>query len=333
MSTSSDKKESNEECQICLLCKPLLRTSCGHEACQDCLERTLTISTSPTDYDSSNPLSHEEFEETLVTSCPTKGRCPFCRKIIDLFQLSSVCGNAGDDSVFKPIKDFTESGLRGLVFQDKNSEITVKFPSMEDKMPSITINKEESLREIEFSECYLHDKRNIFSGTILFPSQDIQPKLSHETSRNIRENNYEVVMHFSSDYRYISHGAIIKHQHCKSFPLDGVWTVRWERPSGEDGLVSNLPSQRIEVAKNSFSLNDETYHISFSDRITFKWENHGGIAHILEKGVDMKSKPDGPEIGELIEWSVDCPEYARIVWVSSIYLNFSHLHTSLYNLD
>jgi len=34
----------------------------------------------------------------------------------------------------------------------------------------------------------------------------------------------------------------------------------------------------------------------------------------VESGVDLASKPDGPDIGETIVWTVDDSEYDRITW-------------------
>ncbi len=67
---------------------------------------------------------------------------------------------------------------------------------------------------------------------------------------NDDENNekWECIMQFSSDFRFVSHGAIIKRpavaadqneeNYFKQFPLSGRWTVRWQR-SDQKGVDRN----------------------------------------------------------------------------------------------
>eukprot|EP00553_Chaetoceros_curvisetus_P013290 CAMPEP_0204638702 /NCGR_PEP_ID=MMETSP0717-20131115/40180_1 /ASSEMBLY_ACC=CAM_ASM_000666 /TAXON_ID=230516 /ORGANISM="Chaetoceros curvisetus" /LENGTH=187 /DNA_ID=CAMNT_0051658553 /DNA_START=34 /DNA_END=594 /DNA_ORIENTATION=+ len=72
---------------------------CGHQACLSCLERIfLTTSLRPSDAmnsrrrlgqgaDSDENGEKEFLEDCIISSCPTRGRCPFCRTSMSLFDL------------------------------------------------------------------------------------------------------------------------------------------------------------------------------------------------------------------------------------------------------
>ena len=136
---------------------------------------------------------------------------------------------------------------------------------------------------------------------------------------------WEWIMQFSSDYRFCTHGAIIKRttttdteNTLTQHPLAGKWVVRWQR-TGEQGVDRNsLKSARFRVCGNSFSLFGITYHLQLGneeeDRVHFAWSLSPNIVQVAESGVDLKRKPSGPDIGDTIVWTVNDPGFFRIFW-------------------
>jgi len=94
-----------------------LKSPCGHVACSTCMERLL-LSTEPlhdflrrryltNDRDDTNPsLVYEQAMDDIVSSCPSKGRCPICRENIDLFDLQPIitCNTSEVDGGLVPCR-------------------------------------------------------------------------------------------------------------------------------------------------------------------------------------------------------------------------------------
>jgi hypothetical protein len=147
----------------------------------------------------------------------------------------------------------------------------------------------------------------------------------------IRER-WEWILQFASDYRYIAHGSIIKRPVEDSdmdssnnqilYPLAGSWVVRWQR-SDQRGVDRNsLEAARINVYGNSFYFQGFLYHLNLGGeqeeekRVHFLWPSYvGGCRQVAESGIDLRSSPHGPDIGETIVWSVNNPRFFRIFWV------------------
>ncbi len=413
------------ECQICLVEKPLMTMPCGHQACLSCLERIfLTTSLRPADAmnsrrrlgqgtDSDENGEKEFLEDCIISSCPTRGRCPFCRTSMSLFDLrghghehemvssswasalvssssSSLTNHAGEKQsdmdkdaggkelgrVFDCMNDtdFARGAcpLSGWTFQDRSGKIAVSFPN-----EKLNVNKDEEDSEVKVgdmdmtytprhihshrhwpylksaqihegdkkiyfntNDCYYHEKSKTFAGSLTWnldknsndddeDGNGLQEEKEHSNTRN-----WEVIMQFSSDFRYVAHGAIIKHRpkdtHDRNrsidYPLDGIWTIRWQKTS-DRGVVdrNSLMAAQMRVIDNSFELYGCTYNLNFGDDdsgggVYFMWDERyfgsGGpaVVQTAESGVDLIHKPDGPDIGETIVWTVDHPDFFRIFW-------------------
>ena len=191
-------------CPICLLPdqQPLLQTPCHHAACSTCLERIVLATTDTTQLmdDSVNVFQNttEWQEDLLVASCPTWGRCPFCRQAIYLFDLTEEC-NEVSGSTRETLWDqdrnwnIAETPLKGCIFQAQDVDLLFKsfvFPSneatqqeevVEDEIrtlvnqaqrPLVTLNLLEGFPQDFPSHivlepgCFFHEKSNTFHGMI-----------------------------------------------------------------------------------------------------------------------------------------------------------------------
>ena len=172
---SQSMTDSETDCPICLIHVPLLVTPCGHKACQNCFERVL-LTTSPS-HNYSNmtdeyPLNNvEQFEDVIIYSCPSKGRCPLCRKFIDLFDLKQ-CDEEGKPAGdgYKKMHDVWNSPLAGLSFGTREGDMVVQFPAADDELPSmlmLDIDTGETERELKFEDGFhYHEKSKMFLGHI-----------------------------------------------------------------------------------------------------------------------------------------------------------------------
>jgi len=182
-----DYEEHQEEkiCQICLLPKQLVITPCQHTACISCFEHVLLATCNPPNFRTSvnNTENTKEFQEdTIIAACPTRGRCPFCRRSLDMFQLKYETTR---ECVYSNSVKLDESSLAGLVFVNTNKTIgdhSVHFPvarengSGTQEMPFLSF--EECKDETLDNGCSLpkqkmlqhgfqfHKKSKTFSGTI-----------------------------------------------------------------------------------------------------------------------------------------------------------------------
>jgi hypothetical protein len=130
----------------------------------------------------------------------------------------------------------------------------------------------------------------------------------------------DVVMEFSSDYRYVKRGTMTKHRQLSPEvsprPLDGRWLIKW---------VDGNHAQRMHVIGGVLVQGQFQYKIDIDRRdvdnvkISFRWpsglgEASGTIQHVVS-GVDLATKPNGPDIGAVIEWETNTRAKSRIQWV------------------
>ncbi len=83
-------------------------------------------------------------EDMIIYSCPSKGRCPFCRKFIDLFDLKRCDenGNATEEYACTKIKNVCYSPVAGLTYGTKRKDFMVSFPAKQDDLPKLMLLKE-----------------------------------------------------------------------------------------------------------------------------------------------------------------------------------------------
>lgn len=336
---------SDNECPICLQPSPLLVSSCGHKICRICFERVLLNTSSfnnhrfrPNDAESNAEL----FEDAVVSACPTKGRCPMCRKLINLFDLKEYRDHEEEEhkgsgvsvitvalhDAYEKMTDISSCPLAGISMGNRGRNMLFEFPAIADQ-PPVYVKKDsgsgETLMRLPFEDGFhYHEKSKCFLGNLDFT----------KTDGNDEENSekWECIMQFSSDFRHVLHGAIIKRpaveadqneeNYYKRFPLSGKWTVRWQR-SDQKGVDRNsLLTASMEVIRNSISMFGRNYHIQLGsaeeERVHFYWpgstEPNGQVLQVAESGIDLKNQPEGPDVGQTIIWTVSSPDYHRIFW-------------------
>jgi len=305
-----------EDCQICLLPvsqQPLLYTRCHHCACKNCFEKILlptgrrNISLIRSEYESHEK---ERIEDAIVASCPGWGRCPFCRNLINLFELTK----SGENKVFHKSID----ALAGAVFRDRERKIKIEFPAS-DALPCVYIREGSDEQQLFFDDgFYYHDQSKTFHGIVDFRRKELLNKSN-------KHGTWEWIMQFSSDFRYVIHGVIVQRpleiSSIEECPLAGKWIVRWQHV-GQQGVDRNdLNATRVFVRNNSFTYLGQTYELGLGDdeeeRVHFAWPGYGNL-QVAESGIDLRTKPGGPDVGDIIVWTVDHPDYFRIFWVSTI---------------
>lgn len=185
--TGISKSESEDEeelaCPICLLPDqhPVI-TPCCHKACLQCFERILLTTNPGSNYYSmtGNEQEDEAIEDTIIRHCPTRGRCPFCRVNINMFDLRKQTLSSFEkydnqdlinqlDSVYDPILSMKDTPLNNLKFSDIRKSRTISF---DNGIPELWIlGENNNEKEVERKQCfeggfYYHEKSKTFSGII-----------------------------------------------------------------------------------------------------------------------------------------------------------------------
>ena len=121
----NEEGSKQQRCAICFLDKPLLFAPCTHNACQDCFERIL-LATNPSNYididifnnNNTDASNIEALEDSIIASCPTRGRCPFCRTYLSMFDLKYRTNSSTFDN-----NDMNNNNDgSNLVFEQKDDE-------------------------------------------------------------------------------------------------------------------------------------------------------------------------------------------------------------------
>jgi hypothetical protein len=295
-----------EECPICLVPGlSLLITPCGHKACKNCLNRVITT-TRP----SSATFAYQDTEksEDIITyTCPSKGRCPICRKLIDLFDLKVWEWNEGCDGysnhdkyAYEKMPHVWNTPLAGLCFENKERSMQVHFPTSKNELPGVRILEDDGTTSIEMAfqdGFHYFGKSQLFLGQIYYYQDEWK-----------RYEKWEFIMQFSSDFRYVIHGAIIKTP--LKCPLDGKWTFQ-HRFDPE----SNVKSQQLDddeyvplpvtINSNQLEVKNYLFHIKLKDEkkrgIRIDWgDAKVNILKLEGDGVDLDEQPEGPNVGETI---------------------------------
>jgi len=374
---------SNEEttCDICFTTKPLLVTPCQHRACQDCFEHLLlSTSDAPVETPQQNRNCQEFLEDCIVAACPTRGKCPFCRSYLNLFELvtdksenNTERYNTQGEGERKTGKlheiRIEESPLAGMVFVDMKKhvgEFSYHFPSSNSSKTagdSDDNNKRDSIEKIDDDDnddvietakgetelmpwmnlANIVEDNKLDNGSPLPNQKFFDHGFNyHEKSRTFtgkidwtkgqdgstfnRSHYWEVIMQFTLDFRHISQGAVIKHYNTTLSieqqaltPLDGSWCCQWEHTRSDRGEIDARDSvtTMLRVIGNSFQLYGIRYAVHMptnGDMPYFNWPGFGNCVQTVESGIDFVRKKDGPEVGEIIVWTVDHPDYHRIRW-------------------
>ena len=271
--------DEDNVCPVCL-CSPsvdlvFLSGPCGHAVCQPCMERILLTNNSG--------------------NVPTRGKCPICRCDMSLFELTTVENNDGEGEImlaYPKDTNVSESPIGGLIYVARpEGGATFHF---DEPVPYITM--EDDRLKVSFDTFHWHEKSRTFHGTIM-----------DSNDKNDNAIEWDVVLQFSSDLRFISNGVIIKRYHRNNrnqYPLDGDWMVQWESGFRDD----------IRVTHNVFTYGPHRYVLDLSNKRQprFTWPFEHSVIQTAVEGVDLTAQPQGPPVGAQIVWTTSDNE--RIVW-------------------
>lgn len=365
----------------------LLITPCNHSACQSCLERVF-LATSSQDLDY-NHDDMESVHDCIVASCPTRARCPICRQYINMLDMKKrscipVKGSSSSsNAVYERNMCIEETPIAGMIFipkGDKIGSMSIHFPphssssinstNEEDSLEHENASWQNNLPYINIENAYGHgtldngtpipkrkyfeadsihfdEKSKTFTGVI-----DWMQGEQEDGSLPSTLNGYsrlEVITQFSSDYRFIVNGCLIKKRYNPSdttmnwTPLDGTWTVEYHKR--RSGLFRAEPARgQIHVVNNAFHLYGQEFIIDFGkllqknhrkedegdqetnedasvnsakeDEVQLLWPDSQGYKAVVKSGLNLCHERDGPDVGGVIVWQVDDdhPQYNRIIW-------------------
>lgn len=317
-------------CSICFLPTPLLVTPCGHTACRQCFERILlTTKTRNSIAREDHSEDKELIEDMINTACPTRGRCPLCRKCTDMFELRHNNENRELCFTNEKTSDISISPLAGLSFSDRNGKIEIGFPKDSNEKPTfkLKLNLNDGCgdtKSIDFEKgYYFHKKTKTFFGKIDWTKAQFEETgegSEIDFCATDEVDKWEVITQFSSEYDHIGHGAIIKYWKTNAklnkYPLDGKWKIIWQKEDERDVDRVDLQSDHFRIIGNTWTLHGHSYRLNLdreqNKNIHFFWDSD--TIQTVVSGVDLKNKPCGPDIGDTIEWKVNDSAYYRIFW-------------------
>lgn len=226
----TDRVESEESTQERgQLPPPMVHGKCGHSCCLPCFRR---IFTQPHNVlplsNAAEVLRHPTPEDFL--NVPTKGRCPVCRAILDVFELQYAAAAVTDEDrdgndygkprYVYPVQQNELSELAGMVFvrrRRKEDDFSLHFPEAgsTDDSPFLALPQLQTdplvwddgtlvgTGRVPFKNCRYHTDSKTFYGSIVWGADD--------NSKRFRgDKRWDYVFSFSSDFRYVSRGLLIK---------------------------------------------------------------------------------------------------------------------------
>jgi hypothetical protein len=345
---------------------------CGHSCCLPCLKQLFAAPSNSSDSNilHRDALIRIPAQEDLLT-VPTMGRCPICRGTICLLDLKKSSRPNGVTQYAVPRENaIGQTELAGMVFvkrKGKQGEESIHFPtpvgtsgdlpfvSFEKRMIPMLLDDGSTLTEkIAFfdpSSCCFHKESRTFHGTLRWDEMPAQSSSSSSSLLSSHNQNqavsggecgkrlfgsraWEYILNFSSDYRYVARGIVIKRRdpcrlpdcsrmECK-FPLDGDWIVdrdaainnghKWRISMvrvhgnlvfGVDGLIKPLGKIEFNAISNYpiLSLIDE--------RGEFKIKKEIGS---LDPEWNRRMNPEGPAVGTSVRWQGILQESGELIW-------------------
>lgn len=306
----ASRSEDEDVCPICLCPSsaelPFAKAPCQHEYCLPCVERLLLTK--------QRPPSHRATEmPDAHLAAPTRGRCSICRQEMTLFELKYKDGS----NIVVKDPDVASTALHGLTYEESNADfaamlddgsVAFSFPGKTGELASYTCSRAGHEPQIKlFDEgCHFHDKSRTFHGQLSWSRED---DVAFPESKFAE--NTDVVLQFSSDWRFIAFGTMVhtpRKDSSKAFPLDGRW-----RLISQDGTVAH-----IQVFCSTFMYGPCVCRVDTSNpkQPTFRWLSRDG--DFLQKavsGVDLEATPEGPSVGQSITWTTNAAaEQNTIVW-------------------
>lgn len=190
--------EEDNACPICL-CDPssslaFVKGPCGHAVCRPCMERILLT-----------PQSHHAYQNNdSEMHIPTRGKCPICRYELNMFELIIAHKEAvGDEELAYPKNiNVAESPIGGSCYAPQELGGAPSF-HFDEEVPYMLIptaqEQDNNDLRVPFETFHWHQQSQTFHGTARL-QQD-------ETIE------WDVILQFSFDLRYISNGIIVKTRH------------------------------------------------------------------------------------------------------------------------
>lgn len=312
---------------------PFLITNCNHSVCQSCFLQVFHNSTKPS-IETAGPWElnrtnkqeiNDYYENEIIYSCYSYGKCPMCRRILNMLDLKSDM-----DTKWKYYQECEHDyPMQGTVYHDTRGDLNgnyhgrFHFPSKNDKIkPYVSfefINKSYtnikcknkkgiSCKEVQ-KEWLFHTPSKTFHGII-----DWNDNSNIKNSPLDGSTRWEIIITFSTDFQYIRNGGIIKHWNRKPyFPhssMEGQWLVRWKLTDGN----KKVPERKIQVISNQFQLDHVRYTLTFCrNTCRFVWPgmtNCKGepIEQVMEGILKKNSNND------IITWKVNNDNYIQITW-------------------
>lgn len=369
MNASDEKEEMEEVCPICLGGEDdgdadakehqasLVYGKCGHQFCLPCLKQLFAApSRSPPERSFDRDIVARIPTQDDILNVPTMGRCPICRGTLCLLDLRK---RSSYDPFTAPLvsreTDISQTELAGMVFvkhRRKEGEESIHFPnggtdgdgeanapflSLENLDDEWTLDDDGPLAQkkiyFDASSISFHKESRTFHGIIRWDQHSSIPDgrtIIDCAKRLYGSNAWEYILSFSSDFRYVAKGVLIKrrdpcrHQGCQrvecKFPLDGEWTV-------DSGRPDQSPCNSIRVHGNSVFSGDESQKLlgkicygllSYCPMLSWI-DSDGEFEHQTKLGTlapeeSLAKNPEGPPIGASIHWSATSNDTGTISW-------------------
>jgi hypothetical protein len=356
----NDDEEDSSTAACCPIClhyptatAGFAKTPCHHCFCIPCLERVLNADAAQKQWPPQSSSSHQV--------PPTHGKCPICRAAFTLFQVVNAAAteNATDAAtssdqilLYEKNHNLQDTPLAGMVYvpyggRPKVGLLSFHFDNNENENENRPyLNIEESIRKspdewtldngmlapgkIYFQKgSHFHAPSRTFHGTIQW---QLEP---HDGNRLQASHEWNIVLGFAKDFRFISSGLVKKQRElvrqplpeddtdtvnnnnnltCEekmkcAYPLDGNWTVLWYVQGMEKRTT-------IQVIGNTYMQSNWPFYLNFTDfrRPCIQWPRSTTV-QVAERGVDLYTCPMGPEIGERIYWTTSSPNFPELQWI------------------
>lgn len=163
---------------------------------------------------------------------------------------------------------------------------------------------------------HFHLPSRTFHATILWPKR---LNGSHE---------WNVILGFSNDYRFLSSGRIHmkrerivppddvpshftrEERELCQYPMDGRWTLVWTDSQGLEKRAD------VHVISNEYKQGRWSFHFNFDDPLhpSVRWPRSAHWQWI-EEGVNLKEEPSGPPAGRKIKWKTSDPRFPELYWI------------------
>lgn len=321
------KKKTNEIIvleTICCFCKDGDAHAegygnCEHVFCKPCLE-----------YELNHPRADPQSEDNYLLA-PTLGRCPSpgCSQELRMFEVKDI--KTGEPLYEKNHEIPTD--LKGLIFRPRDRKAPVgnfHFDEYEGKAVPFISFADAMVQDHE--QWYLNDGDPVPERKMFEPGfhYDEATRTFHGTIlwKNVRFQGayrWDVVLAFRKDFSAIQVGLIHSHKehrvkhiddikederHRYMYPCDGKWKLIWQNSEG------NEKTGRVTVMGNQFSQGPFVFNLDFTDpkKAYFKWPLDAVFASV-KSGVNLKKRPMGPKIGDLIVWQTTHPAFEEMAWV------------------